>query len=137
MDIEAIRATIKNLPQKYEPLLLTFYGSEAYLDQDLVVLGDDYGTKICLDVTDGCLYSVDPENHLSSRFLNSSIDHFAKFLVRYTEYEKQVAEAAAEEVQVQLVGKLREQFLAIDERAISGPETWWTLVLEQAKHGLL
>jgi hypothetical protein len=39
--------------------------------------------------------------------------------------------------QVQLFSKLEERCLAIDEAALSAEDTWWTVVLEQSKNGLL
>ncbi|HSE25286.1 MAG TPA: hypothetical protein VLB68_26730 [Pyrinomonadaceae bacterium] len=51
MEIETIKAmVVEQLPPTCEALLLTFYGDNAYLDQDLLVFGDDYGTKICLSL---------------------------------------------------------------------------------------
>ena len=138
MEIETIKAMIaEQLPRTYEALLLTFYGNEAYLDQNLLVFGDDYGTKICLSLIDGCVYSVDPDNKLPTRFVNSSIESLSKFLHQYSEYLKEIDETDKEEDQIQLLSKWQERCLAIDDAALSADDTWWRVVLEQSKNGLL
>jgi putative transposase len=63
-DNARIRALVAaKLPPKYEPLLLTFYGHEARVAGDDVIIGDDYGTELHL-VPDGSIVSIDPEGRL-------------------------------------------------------------------------
>jgi hypothetical protein len=65
------------LPPSYNHLRLTFYGRESQLQGDHVVIGDDYGTKLCVRLEDGCIYSVDPRHKLETCFMNSSIEQLA------------------------------------------------------------
>jgi hypothetical protein len=134
MDIDAIKA---QLPRSYEPLLLTFYGSESRRTDDLLVIGDDYGTELCLNLTDGCIYSIDPEKKLATRFVNSNVECLGKFLTLYEEREKELRETLNEKDQDQIVRRLREQFVVIDAPALAEPENWWSVILEQKEQGLL
>ena len=62
-------------PTSYEPLRLTFYGRESRTSGGDVVIGDDYGTELRVLAGSGGVYSVDPEQRLPTRFVNSSIAH--------------------------------------------------------------
>jgi hypothetical protein len=88
MTSEVINEIIKaRLPSRYEPLLLTFYGDNVRESGNLIIFGDDYGTNLCLNLDDGCIYSVDPKNELPIRFVNTNVELLAKFLFAHRRYK--------------------------------------------------
>lgn len=91
MDSEVIKQIIEaHLPSHYEPLVLTFYGSDVQTNGNFLVFGNDYGTAICINPEDGSVYSVDPKHELPTRFLNTSVKCLAKFLATHQRYQTEV-----------------------------------------------
>jgi hypothetical protein len=132
MNVDEIRELVaKRLPSRYGPLELTFYGPRARPNADLVIIGDDRGTDLCVSLADGTVYSVDPQRELPTRFVNSSIEEFARFI----EVSENVS--IAENTDGEAVARLMREALAkIDPAAFSNPENWWAVVLEQMAYGL-
>jgi hypothetical protein len=84
MDIAAARdAVTSTFPRKYEPLLLTFYGTNVRLKDGLIAIGDDYGTTLYLNPSDRHIDSVDENGQLPTRFVNSSLEQLRRCLAEY------------------------------------------------------
>jgi hypothetical protein len=138
MDLAVVRAEVAlKLPERYEPLLLTFYGVLTRTKGRFAVIGDDEGTEFCIDPSVGSVLSIDFEGQVPTRFVNSSIGLLARFVQSYADYAGRVGRAQSEEEAAALVRDLRERLSIIDARAFETPECWWSLVLEQAEDGLL
>ena len=125
------------LPSRYEPLLLSFYGSDTQATGNLIIFGDDYGTNLCVDLRDGFVYSVDSKNELPNRFVNTSVKYLAKSLDAHRQCVTKLSRDDPEEQQLQVIKSLSEQLNAIDPLALRGRENWWAVVLEQMQNGLL
>ena len=112
------------LPQRYEHLKLTFYGRECRPNGDHVVIGDDYGTNLCVRLDDGSIFAVDPTGKLPTRFVNSGIEELARFI--------DVAEsfAGTRLDSESLARQMREALAAIDPRAFAETSNWWAVLLE-------
>jgi hypothetical protein len=138
MSTNVISAIIAaRLPSRYEPLLLNFYGDSVRESGNLIIFGDDYGTNICLKLEDGCIYSVDQENELPTRFVNTSVELLAPCLLAHRRYASDVTKSHSEGEQLQAVSKLREELISIDSKVFTNPENWWAVALEQIGDGLL
>src|SRR6267378_3909196 len=137
MKSDAITEIIEaQLPSQYEPLLLTFYGNDVEKDGNLAVFGDDSGTKLCIDLEDAFVYSIDPKNELPTRLVNTNVNCLAKFLVAHQQYVTEVRRASSEVGQLQSVRRLSERLFKIDARAFDDSENWWPVVLRQMEDGL-
>jgi len=134
MNINEIRTAVENrLPANYEPLLLSFYGSNAMVKDNFVIIGDDSAIDISVDTRDNCLYAVDPEGKLPVRFVNSGLEQFIRFFNAWKEFSDRLDRARAmDEVSYRkLKMTLRPELTAIDERALGGVEKWWEPAVEQ------
>ena len=132
MSVDEIREFVaKRLPSCYGSLELTFYGPQSRPHGDLVTIGNDYGTDLCASLSDGAVYSIDPQRKLPVRFVNSGIEEFGRFI--------EVSEnfSAVENTDDKTVARLlREALTKIDPPAFSNSENWWAVVLEQMAYGL-
>jgi hypothetical protein len=135
LDITEVRALVaRRLPKRYEALQLTFYGEQCRPCGSYIVIGDDYGTELRIRLSDGAVLSIDTENTLPTRFVNSSVERFAESIDVHRSYDWR----AADDTEVaRLARKLREQLAGLDSAAINEPENWWAIVLEQVENGLL
>jgi len=138
MDSMAMTATeirnlaAKNLPHRYEPLNLIFFGSESRLADEYVFIGrEDYGPDICVNVANGEVFSIDPEGRLPSRLINSSIKELGRCIEVADKYPRKAGEGP--EVTADY---LREEITRIDARALENEENWWSVILEQLSAGL-
>jgi hypothetical protein len=130
MDVNEIRAIVADrFPRRYEPLNLTFYGCDYYLSDDYVVIGDDYGTQLCVRLSDGIMLSIDPKGSLHTRFMNSSIEQFARFV--------EVCLSYAERPKEKCDRLMWKELAVIDLKAFAKAENWWACILEQIRDGLL
>ena len=136
MNLQLVEAAVTRLPDSYEPLLLTFYRAPLEVVEGAVVIGTDDGAEFRVDLADGRVSSVDPEGDLTSRFVNSSMDHLADAIAAYRDYAAQVCDVDDDEA-TRLVQELRRRLDAMDAGAIADAEGWWSLILEQAEYGLL
>src|SRR6478735_6409198 len=84
MDVAEIRTRVaSHLTDDYPPLLLSFYGENSSQSGDYVIIGNDYGTELCVCLNDGANYSIDPRAGLPIRFVNSGIEQLAGFIRAY------------------------------------------------------
>ncbi len=135
MDVAKVRTLVTNLlPVCYEPLQLTFYGQRARRHGGYVVIGDDYGTELRVRLSDGAVYSIDPDSQLPVRFVNSGIEQLAKFIQLY----RSSTEAATSDTDTAtLARQMRARLALLDPPVFDNSENWWAVVLEQAEDGLL
>ena len=130
-DLDAIHNLVATrLPPSYEPLRLTFYGRQCRRSGGDVVVGDDYGTelRVLADSGDG-VYSVDPERRQPARFVNSSVEHLARFFGLDSEVRRRTPGG--------MDNKMWPELTEIDAAAFADPDNWWALIHEQVQHGLL
>ena len=102
-----------------------FYENEKYL-----IIGDDYGTKICIKQNTGEVYSIDPNNEYTPRFINSNIQCFLQFLIVYINKESELMEIDDKKAKA-IMDKMKNEFLSLDGKALECEENWWSVVLEQ------
>jgi len=137
MDLESLQQTLRDLPEEYEPLLLSFPRDSLSVHGGTVVIGSDGGTDISVDVTDGCVRSIDRAGALPTRFVNGSVEKLAKCVRVYERYGKELRAAHDESAAQALVQSLRDNLATEDSEALANPENWWSVVVEQAQDGLL
>ena len=128
------------LPENLDVLLLNFYSNNIeelmFNNNKYIVIGDDYGTKICIEQKSGEVYSICTENKYTVRFINSSIQCFLQFLITYIETKPALIGVDDDEAVV-IIDKLRKVFLSVDEKSLGNDENWWSVVLEQHAEGLI
>jgi hypothetical protein len=125
------------LPPFYAPLALTFDTPPLRVVDGGAVIGNDGGTDLRVALGDGQVLSVDPRRALPTRLVNRSIGQLAQSMSAYSTYAERVATIRDEAAGRALVQELRRRITRIDAAATRDPETWWSLVLEQADGGLL
>ncbi len=118
------------LPERYDYLKLTFYGGESCREGDYVVIGNDYGTKLCARLDDGSIYSIDSEGEYPTRFVNSGVEQLARFIEVSESFAGTTLDCES------LAGRMREALGAIDGRAFTESPNWWGEVLEGLAIGL-
>jgi len=125
----AISLTIitADLPQFYEPLLLTFY-RDPQREGDWIVIGNDWGTELRVDAA-GAVYSFDFLSEKASRFVNSSVRQLASFIEAHQDFVVQPCRSNAD--MQSAVNSFRELLDALDRKALSSAENWWALVVER------
>ncbi|WP_254506965.1 SUKH-4 family immunity protein [Anatilimnocola floriformis] len=134
MSADAFKSEVAaKLPAQYEPLLLTFYGLESQVNRGMLVIGDDYGTELCLDLSSGNIQSIDPNSEHPTRFMNSSIAQLAQFIATHDRLVSKLTVDADTDLSSQLE-LLRSSLLATDQVALARPENWWSTVLEQLEY---
>jgi hypothetical protein len=127
---------------KNAPLLLRFYDDARLLSRllhagsDYLVIGDDEGTKIGIRAVKEDVWSVDPENQLPLRFINSSLEALLTCLQIYLENQVALRQASDDDA-LKIVSAMRERFSQIDAQALAGADNWWSVILEQTEAGLL
>jgi len=70
------------------------------------------------------------------RFVNSTIEQLVRCIDAYRDYGLAVA-AADESAAFAIVEGLRRTLASIDPPAVTEPDAWWAIVLEQAADGLV
>jgi hypothetical protein len=132
MTVSEIRDLVASrLPRRYEQLKLTFYAQECRPKGEHVVIGDDYGTDLCVRLSDGAVYSIDPQGELPTRFMNSGIQQLARLI----EVSESFSDSPVTDTEI-LSRQMREALAQIDPKAFAHPENWWAVVLEQMACGL-
>jgi hypothetical protein len=138
INLESVRdEVISKLPLKYEPLLLSFYGSQATKAENWIIFGDDYGTKLHLSLSDGHIQSIDVEGKHLSRFMNSSIGQLSAFIKEYDHAQENRQKALTDDEQKRFLESFRANLKSIDASALDNPDNWWSTIIEQMEDGLL
>lgn len=107
------------LPSRVDIMHLSFYGHDSEPDGDHVIIGDDYGTNLCVRPSDGSVWAIDPRHELPTRFVNSDIER----LSRCIEATKTVTDAEG----------LREALAKNDPPALSRRGSWWACWVEDTE----
>ncbi len=138
-----LRAFLSNVGLPKEcPLLVNFYTGVGLLDQlnyeseIFYVVGDDYGTKICIRAKTEDVWAIDPNGEIPRRFISTSVRLFLVLLQIYLSRQDELRDASDEDAVI-LVQQMRGQFNRVDAHALEDPENWWSVILEQTEQGLL
>lgn len=105
-------------------------------NQDYLIIGDDFGTKICVQLSNNKVYSIDEEGDLPMRFINSSIENLMLFIMVYEQHHEEIIEADDDEI-VEIIGEIKSKLNELDSQALSFEENWWAVILEQTEDGLM
>lgn len=108
---------------------------EKIINEKYLVIGNDYGTKICVDITTDNIVSVDFENNRFI-FVNLNLEKFIKFIDIMNYNMSFIIEATDESIKNILLN-IRSGFNEIDKSALESDTNWWSLILEQIEDGLL
>jgi hypothetical protein len=100
-----------------------------------VRIGTDYGTDICVD-PGGRVHSIDEAGEYPDRFVNSNLSMCLRFLAVVTAERALFAGRPDEELD-EVVEVLADTLLELDKEAFADPESWWSVIFEQMRDGLL
>ncbi len=99
-----------------------------------LVLADDGGLFLCADTKSReCVLAVDPYQEARTRFVNSTVPKFAEYLLAYRRVKPGPGQAEAASKQ-EIKGwndRLKAQFNEIDPVALSDPNNWWAVIVEE------
>lgn len=98
-------------------------------------IGTDGGTSLLVG-TDGVVTSVSPNGEYPIRHVNSSLECFLLFLSKVTAARRRFREMADDDIDT-VIDTLYRDLLAVDAGAFADPDTWWSVVFEQMRDGLL
>ena len=99
--------------------------------------GFDGAVPICLDEDfNGRVVADETEINGEERMINSSVEHFGEFLVLYQQY-RHSARIMSEDQVLALIPRIERRMREIDPDALHDPSSYWPLILEQMKQGLL
>jgi hypothetical protein len=104
-------------------------------DSNYIIIGDDYGTKICIKEKTDEVVSVDIETE-NIRFINSGIKSFVDFLQIYFTKRPELVGADDKEA-VEIINSIKDSFNKLDAAALSNEDNWWAVILEQNEQGLM
>ncbi len=118
---------------------ITLYDPDEYKickfrNEAFLVIGDDYGTKICIGYDDK-LYSSGFEKPFK-RLINKNIACFVVFLKLIFEKRRFLIESD-DQASENSLHDIRDKMELIDGSALSDPDNWWSIFLEQISAGLL
>jgi hypothetical protein len=105
------------------------------LSAGLTQIGTDYGTNICLDSA-GRVHSIDPSGEYPDRFVNSGLEAFLRFLALVLA-ERTASEGLSDDELDERVEVLADVLVGLDKVAFEDPESWWSVIFEQMRDGLL
>jgi hypothetical protein len=93
--------------------------------------------EICIqEGSSGQVVALDPEGAIPPRLVNSSIEAFGGFLSLYVEYGRRCQRCTGEEADA-IAQDYDRLMRKIDPAAFAPLDSWWGLVTEQMKDGLL
>ena len=116
-----------------EAMLNDFSGNQPVLWR---VGHEDHGGDICIaEEPDGCVYEVLIEV-AAARYVNSSIESFAGFLALWHDMCR-ICEGCTFEKEIEYGKRFEENLRELDPAAFADPESWWSVVCEQVREGLL
>lgn len=104
--------------------------------RDLVRFGTDFGTSICVDPPNGEVLSVPEDAALRVRFVNSDVESFATFLLETCKTRPKFPDLGDDEIDA-AIEVLEARLFTIDPPAFADPDTWWSVIFEQLRDGLL
>jgi hypothetical protein len=133
--IDNLQSQLTELKERGELPLLLHVAEVPRIDHDgFITIGDDYGTELRVRMSDGAVYSIDPEGKLPTRFVNSSIKQLGECVDAFQLY---LQAATIGDDTSELAQTLRSAVARIDEPALNNPQNWWSCIAEQVDDGLL
>jgi hypothetical protein len=132
----------RGLPEGEQPLLVTFRHRENAFEpvsqdgKNYFAIGSDEGTTLCVLRGAEEVWSLDlADNDLPARFVCSSLPQFVA-LLNVFDAEQDRLEDEDDAVVRKVVKELRRRIGGLDQRAISGAENWWSVVIQQIEETL-
>ena len=134
-NIETVRLSFHEEGQPL-PTLPEFLGDEYPLPPEFNryrVIGDNYGSFICLDEEDdGKVISVETDEQLYLRGINSNVSLFAETLLLYESLPGgEAAEALSVESWQPKLLEFRQNIHRIDPWALENRDRWWVVIIEE------
>ena len=103
-----------------------------------VVIGDDYGSRFGILPNTDAVYALSKEDHNFTRFVNAGVEQLVKSWAAFAEYQQQVsAEGVDDDAGDNLAEQLEFNLETIDSKALANEESFWAVIVEQAKEGLI
>jgi len=99
------------------------------------IIGEDEATMFVVDDR-GAVWSVDPQGALRRRFVNSSVEQFAEFLVDVPRARSFLVGSSDDEADITL-DELDLELTSVDREALQDADAFWAVVLEQLRQGLV
>lgn len=99
-------------------------------------IGTDEGTELCVEKDTGFVYAIALSKSHHTRFVNSSLELFIKFLELYDSYAVAV-QNLDETNALELVEQINERMVETDRSAFSDPDSWWSSITQQMEAGML
>jgi hypothetical protein len=135
---DADRAYLKTtgLPQDSD-WTLTFGPTEPHdeLSPGMVTIGNDGGVPICVDTQSGRVVVRESDHEV--RLVSSSLPMFGKFVALYDTYRRTVIDLHDAAEIAALISRIEGEMIAVDPDAMSHPDHYWPVVVEQMRDGLL
>ncbi|HSH02068.1 MAG TPA: SUKH-4 family immunity protein [Anaerolineae bacterium] len=102
-------------------------------DFEFVILGDDYGTNICLNIKDNTIISIDPKGELLPCFINSNIRLLLIFLYSIHQISNAISALLengmphneVDKKADELGAKVIQQLSILDPKAFDNEENYW------------
>lgn len=129
--IPAIKTDLINLYNNESKIVPIMYKNVKYL-----VIGDDFGTSICVREETGSVFAIDLSGDIPERFVNSDIEKMLSCLATYFE-NLTALQRVSDEDAGELVGDIKETLQQIDPPCLNNEENWWSVLLEQTELGLM
>jgi len=107
-----------------------------HADHDHLVLADQRGQKLALQLPGGQIYVIDSYDELPTRFVNSDVVALVYCLALYVEAQASFLTSQDADVE-QIVSQLRNRISAKDVKALDNEENWWSVILDETKQGLM
>ena len=100
-------------------------------------IGFDGPVSICIDEEhEGHIVADESAIGGQTRFMNASIQRFAAFLTLYEMYRR-ASRGVSESKAIEIVENVEKLMREIDPDALSDPNSYWSLILEQMRNALL
>jgi hypothetical protein len=123
-------------------LFVHFYADaqvlEVYEDgqKQFLLIGNDSGTELGIKEHTGEILSIDLDETLPTRFVNSSILTLLAFLETYSKEQPRLIQASDKKI-AEIVARIKDEWQTLDPKSLADPENWWSVILEQTEQGLL
>lgn len=104
-------------------------------------IGNDFGTAICIDPTNGAIFSFSLSGAYPNRFVNSSLSLFVDFMAAVAK-ERPKFRSLTDEAGRLTALQLRERLRKLDPISFGDPisgddsETWWSAYFWELERGL-
>ena len=136
VDPKSLARASTGLPREVGALLLVF-ADQPVVAGDSYVIGHDSVCDLHVDGNSGAVRAIDPSGELPSRYVSSSTKQLAALVRAYARYQRDVSDTRTEDEARAIVERLESELRVVDPLAVETADTWWSIVLEQASHGLL